>query len=176
MAPPACGRAEAGVPVRALFAAVLDADRPIHQHEPDHGPDAVDLRRPKQRLGGVRIGGRIGDDRGGAGGGERAHRERTEPLRGRHVELALERERVSLQPGQQVQSGTEPGVRELGNVRVEIDQAGHDQPRPHIVVGNARRSVGLWPPGSGPVIDPGDPAQRIDVDGAVREVSCTAGR
>ena len=53
-------------------------------------------------------------------------------LRRRHVEFALEREDVALEPRQQLRASAQPGVGQLRQVSVEIDQPGHDEPRPQV--------------------------------------------
>ena len=72
------------------------------------------------------------------------------------VEAALEREDVALQPGQQVEAGTQPGVRELRQVGVEIDHARQEDPWPQV---DRRRGV-LGPVGGRP--GEGDPAGALD--------------
>ena len=177
------GRPDSGFVGRAGSGDAAGTHRPIHQDEPDHGPHAVGLGRSKQHLGGVRVGRRKGDDGRRARGRERAHRKRTETFGRGGVESALEWERVSLEPGQQVQPRAEPRVRQLWDVRMEVDQTRHDQPRPNVVDGDVRRGVralrrcvrhGLAFLGARS--DAGDPTSRIDVDRAVGEVSCSAGR
>ncbi len=70
--------------------------------------------------------------RGGAGGRERLPGDRGEPLGSRFVEFPLQREDVALQPGQQVQPGAKPGIRELWQVRMQVDQPGQNRPRAEV--------------------------------------------
>ena len=65
----------------------------------------------------------VGNDRRRARGGEGAPGRRRQDLGDPSVEVALEREDVPVQPGQQVEPAPEAGVGQLGQVRVEIDQA-----------------------------------------------------
>ena len=74
------------------------------------------------------VDGAVDERRRRAGGRERPPGERREPLGLGLVEAALEREDVAVEPGQQVEPGAEPGVRELRQVRVQVDHPGHDDP------------------------------------------------
>src|SRR5439155_27248499 len=69
---------------------------------------------------------------GGARRSHRLERRRGKPLRGTSIEIALEREDVALEPGEQVEAGTQAGVRQLWQVEVEVDHAGHDNPRSQV--------------------------------------------
>ena len=51
-----------------------------------------------------------------------------EPLGLGLVEAALEREDVALEPGQQVEPGAEAGVRDLGQMGVQVDHARQERP------------------------------------------------
>ena len=64
--------------------------------------------------------------------GEGAPRGRGQPLGCRRIEGALEREDVPLEPRQQVESRPQTGVRELGQVRMEVDHAREQDPRPQV--------------------------------------------
>ena len=64
--------------------------------------------------------------------GHRPERRRGDALGGRGVELALEREDVALEPGQQVEPGADARVRELRQVDVEVDHPGQEEQRPEV--------------------------------------------
>ena len=100
------------------------------------------------------------------GGGEGPPGERCQALGLGLVKATLEREDVSLEPGQQVQTGAEPGIGELGQMRVEIDHPRHDDPRTQVdgvlEIGGHARDVGRGGRSSWPGI--GDASGCIDDD------------
>ena len=85
---------------------------------------------------------RVGDHRRRAGGGERAERGGRLALGHGPVVRALEREDVSVEPGEQVEPAAQPRVRQLRQVRVQVDQAGHEHQRPNVQDRCGRRSAG----------------------------------
>ena len=102
-----------------------------------------------------------------ARGSECAPRSGRDPFGGRDVEAALQREDVPLEPGEEVHAGAEPGVGQLRQVRVEVDHAGHEDPRPQVDdLGGRGVLVGGLPVG----VRPGerDPPGGIDLDEPVR--------
>src|SRR5439155_12138651 len=80
----------------------------------------------------------VQEDRRRARRGERAERERREALRCRLVEVVLEREDVPPEPVEERGPETQPGVRDLRQVSVEVDQPGQRDPRSNV---NGRREV-----------------------------------
>ena len=72
------------------------------------------------------------------GGRESAPRRRRDDLGRGDVEAALEREDVSLEPGEELHSRPEPGVRQLREVGVQVDHAGQDDPRTDVDRGGKR--------------------------------------
>ena len=103
------------------------------------------------------------------GGGHGPERRRRDALGGRRVELALEREDVALEPGQQVEPGPDAGVRELRQVDVEVDHPGQHDERPKVETARCasasgpRARRGRRRPG----LHGDDPAGRVHVDPAV---------
>jgi hypothetical protein len=93
----------------------------------------------------VRLGGRkrdvhrgfvddaIGNDRGRSSGGERPKdRRRLAPGDVRVGPRTLGRKRQAVEPGQQVKGKPEPGIRQLWEVGVEVDQPRQDDERAKI--------------------------------------------
>ena len=74
----------------------------------------------------------IQDRRRRPGTGERPEGGRCQAYGGLLVEAAFEGKNVALEPGQEVEPGAQPGVRELRQVRVEVDQPGQDDEWPKI--------------------------------------------
>ncbi len=79
-----------------------------------------------------RVHGPVDHGRRRARGRERSPRDGRQSLGRGLVEPALEREDIPVQPGQQVQPGAEAGVRQLGQVRVEVHHAGQQDPGPQV--------------------------------------------
>ena len=102
------------------------------------------LRGGEGRIGRVLPQRGVGDHRGRTGGGEGAQGGGRGALSHGSVIAALERENVSVQPGQQVQATTKTGVRQLRQVGVEVDQPRHDHERAQIDDGRGRR-LGIPP-------------------------------
>ena len=137
---------------------------PIHHHLADDGPDAVRLGRPERGVE-ARLVDRPVDQRGRrARRGEGAPGERREPLGGRRVEPALEREDVAVEPGQQVET-RRPG-RHSGSGAG--GRAGRPCPaaRP-TAAGRARRRGPRRGPFAGRGAGVGQPAGAVDDDQAV---------
>ena len=84
------------------------------------------------RIGRVRPDRGVGNDRRRAGRGEGPERGRRLALGGGAVVATLEREDVALEPGQQVEPAPEAGIRQLREVRMEVDHAGQDDQRPNV--------------------------------------------
>ena len=112
----------------------------IHHHLADDRPDPVLLGRPERGIQARLVDRAVHEGRRRAGAGERAPRDRGQRLGGGFVEVALEREDVALEPRQQVQSGAEAGVRDLGQMGVQVDHARQEHPGSKI--DGRRRSVG----------------------------------
>ena len=111
-------------------------------------------------------------DQGGRrpGRGERSPDDRREPFRRGRIEAALERKDVPIQPGQEVETGTQPGIRELRQVGMEIDHPRQHDPRPKIGGGGRiGRSLGSRP-GEGQA--PG----RVDQQQAIGFMTGSTGR
>ena len=107
----------------------------------------------------------VDERRGGAGGREGPPGGRCHDVGPGLVEPAFQREDVALQPGQQVQAGSQPGVRQLWQVGVEVDQPGEQHP-----AGERQRRRGLDRTirrGAGE----GDPPVRVDDQEPVRLVA-----
>ena len=115
----------------------------------------------------------VGEDRRRSGGREGAKRRWRQLGRGRRVvEAALQREDVALQPRQQVQSRTESGVGQLGQVGVEVDHPGQEHEWPQVdLAGGRRRGRGAAgrarPAADAPRPHPGDPPLAVDLDDPV---------
>jgi hypothetical protein len=121
----------------------LRIDRPVvrpavHHHLADDRPDPVRFGGPERGVEAGLVDRAVDHGGRGARGGERAPGERGEPVGRRLVEVALKREHVAIEPGQQVQPGTEPGVGNLGQMRVEVDEPRQDDPRAQIDGGGGR--------------------------------------
>jgi hypothetical protein len=75
----------------------------------------------------------VGEERGGPGGGKRAECRWREAVGIRlRVEATLQRKDVSVQPAEEVQPEPEPGVRELRQVRVQVDHARQQDEGPQV--------------------------------------------
>ena len=173
--------AVATVPPRAQVGRLAEADledvigrqalvvgQPIHHDLADDRPDPVRLSRLERHVE-ARLEDRPVDHGGGrARRGHRPERHRGDALGGRCVELALEREDVALEPGQEVEPGPNAGVGQLRQVDVEVDHAGQEHERSEI---HDRSGVADSPGAAGcrrwPRPDRGDPPGGIDVDRAV---------
>ena len=104
----------------------------VHHHLAHDGPDPVRLGSAERGVQ-ARLVDRAVDHRGRrARAGEGAPRGRGQPLGRRRIEGTLEREDVALEPRQQVEPGAQAGVRELGQVGVEVDHAGEQDPWPQV--------------------------------------------
>ena len=143
---------------------------PIHHHLAEDRPYAVRLGGTECAVHRGLVDGAIGKERGRPGGRERPER------RGREaggvfgiVESALQREDVALEPGQQVEPRPEPGVRQLGQVRVQVDHARQHDQRPQVDHRHVRGPIGR-------VADPRDLPRGIDLDQAVRVIGAAARR
>jgi hypothetical protein len=93
---------------------ILDARvvaQPVHHHLAHHRPDAVPLGGPESGIQAGLVDRPVEHHRRAACGGEGTARGRCQALGGGFVEVALEREDVTLEPGQQVQPGAQPGIR-----------------------------------------------------------------
>ncbi len=90
------------------------------------------LGSPERGIGARLVHRAVDERRRGAGGREGAPRGRCEAVGGGLVEAAFEREDVPLEPGEQVQAGTETGVRQLGQVRMQIDHPREQDPRSEV--------------------------------------------
>ncbi len=127
-------------PLRLLQAdfehlAVRDAlvvAQPVHHYLAHHDAQAVLLGGGEADVEALLEDRSVEHGGGRAGAGKRAKCGRCEPLGGCRVVRALEREDVALQPAQQIQPGATAGVGQLGQVRVQVDQPGQQQPRPQI--------------------------------------------
>ena len=132
----------------------------VHHHLADDGTDPMGLGGPKghvRRLGPDR---RIGDDRRRPRGGEGAERRGRRP-RGRSFAVGtFERKDVPVEPRQEVEAAAETGVRQLRQVRVEVDEARQDDHGPQVHDPGWRR---IRAPG----FDTGDAAGRVDLDQSV---------
>ena len=145
---------------------------PIHHHLAEDRPDPVRLGGLERRVHRGLVDHAVGEHGGGAGGRERLEDGRGETCGdGRIRPRSLGREREAVEPGQQVQREADSGVRHLRQVRVGVDHAGHEDPRPDVDRGDQHVPWrgGRWP-------DPGDPARGVDVDERVRFVVHAAGR
>jgi hypothetical protein len=137
---------------------------PIHHHLAEDRPDAVGLGRLEGGIHRGLVDSPVGQDRRRSRGGERPER------RGRDSPgvlgigpALLDREDVALEPGQEVEAGAEPGVRQLRQVGVEVDHARQEDERPQI----DRLRVG----GRVRLADRRDSPRRIDLDDAVPDVA-----
>ncbi len=141
----------------------------VHHHLADDGADAVRLGGGEGRIGRVRPDGGVGDDRRRPGRGEGPERGRRLALGGSAVVATLEREDVALEPGQQIEPAPQPRVRQLREVRVEVDHPGHHNQGPDV------DDVG-WVPGALPRPGRCDMAGRIDGQEAVGQIQQSAPR
>ena len=111
---------------------------PIHHDLAHDRPDAVRLGRPERGVQAGFVDRPVDHGRRRPGGREGAPRRRRDDLGRGDVEAALEREDVSLEPGEEVHPRPEPGVRELRQVGVQVDHAGQDDPRTEVDRGGKR--------------------------------------
>ena len=101
---------------------------PIHHHLADDRPDAVRLGSPERGVQ-ARLVDRAVDESGGrADCREGPPGGRSHPFGSRLVEGPFQRKDVAIEPGQQVQAGTEARGRELRQVRMQVDQPWHQDP------------------------------------------------
>ena len=136
----------------------------IHHDLADDRPDAVRLGRPERGVEAGLVDRPVHERRGRAGGGDGSPRGRRDPGGRDLVEPPLEREDVALEPGQEVEAGTDAGIGELGQVRMQVDHARHDHPWPKVDDRRGfteRLDVGA---------EGGDPARRVDLEHGVRLV------
>ena len=114
----------------------------------------------------------VGQDGRRAGGREGLEDRGREPLcDGRIRPRAFRRERDPVEPGQQVEGEAQPGIGQLGQVRVRVDHPGEHDPRPQ--VDGSGDHLGRGVRGGAHV---GEPAGLVDHQQAVGLMTGPAGR
>ena len=102
--------------------------QPIHHDLAHDRPDPMLLGRPERRVQAGLVDCTVDHGRGRAGGRERPPCRGGDALGCRNVEVALQREDVALQPGEEIHAGPESRVRKLRQVSVQVDHAGKHYP------------------------------------------------
>ncbi len=146
---------------------------PVHHHLAHDGPNPVRLGRAERGIQARLVDRAVDQGRRRARAREGAPRGGSEPLGRGFIEVTLEREDVPLEPRQQVEPGAETGVRELGQVGVEVDHAWEQDPWPQV------DGCGHLPRASTGGSGEGDPTRAVNDQepvGLVRRATVVEGR